>query len=68
MRKPAPEITLSGVIVLRNGLPLFSFPVFQDVIQCHVNCCFQALGHDGHNLFFQNGLLLLLFLLVFLTV
>ena len=51
-----------------TGFRFFSFPIFQDVIQCHVNCCFQALGHDGHNLFFQNGLLLLLFLLVFLTV
>lgn len=61
------KIAHSGVLTLRSDCRrTFLFPVFQKVIQRHVQGSFHALGHDAQNLFFQDGLLLLLIFLLFL--
>ena len=56
-----------GLSFARADFRSFLFPIFQDVIQCLVQCSFHALFHDSHDLCFKDGLLfLLLFLSVFI--
>jgi hypothetical protein len=61
---PIQRSLMLGLSFAETGCRTFLFPIFENIIQCLIQCCLHTFFHNAHDFRFEDGLL---FLFVFLS-